>query len=548
MDLPSEIWTQIFDIAADEDVIFQYGLPTMMSESTWVKGFASKWALRRPSDTLNFIQRRSYATKKAIISTCKSWHRIGAELMFRCLFFNEPKNLLSLCATLDSSSSAATTISSSLGWWTKRIHVCRHSRSITMQGLDEALKSIIKHCPNLEIFIIDVPMGETFGPVADTLATYALKSLRTVHWHVSCELLPKVIWALDSLPSVICAHIDFESKSDDDQEGVPLGSAADLQISLPHLQQLSLRGLFGQFIEEATGWTFPSLQCASFDSINHRHDQPDIVSFLTAHGAGLTYLDLNCIPTLDVPEVLDLCPKLISFSFNADWRLQPPEEAMPASGSLTTAMATTEPMSTLVHTAHPNIRVIGLHGLMYAFGVGYAAQYAAEDPLRGHVIGRSNDLNVAALNKTNFPGLQTVRALSSAMLRDLNDADGPSEEGGGMARYDKWWDMLTAQGIRLEDCTGALLGTLPNDEAEDVAEEEEDEDEDEDSEGDWEEEEEVESELIPSQEHGHGIEELRELLDQCRWMEKTREPSIFASMFRELEGVSLPLSPVSSRS
>ncbi|KAG5732974.1 hypothetical protein E4T56_gene5829 [Termitomyces sp. T112] len=104
-----------------------------------------------------------------------------------------------------------------------------------------------------------------------------------------------------------------------------------------------------------------------------------------------------------------------------------------------------------------------------------------------------------------------------------------------MARYDKWWDMLTAQGIRLEDCTGALLGTLPNDEAEDVAEEEEDEDEDEDSEGDWEEEEEVESELIPSQEHGHGIEELRELLDQCRWMEKTREPSIFASMFRELE-------------
>ncbi|KAG6879078.1 hypothetical protein C0992_005286 [Termitomyces sp. T32_za158] len=419
---------------------------------------------------------------------------------------------------------------------------------ITMQGLDEALNSIIKHCPNLEIFIVDVPMGETFGPVADTLATYALKSLRTVHWHVSCDLLPKVIWALDSLPSVICAHIDFESKSDDDQDGVPLGSAADLQISLPHLQQLSLRGLFGQFVEEATGWALPSLQCASFDSINHRHDQPDIDSFLAAHGKGLTFLDLNCIPTLDVPAILDLCPKLISFSFNADWRLQTPEEAAPASGSLTTAMATIEAMSTLVHTAHPNIKIIGLHGLMYAFGVGYAA----EDPLRGHVIGRSNDLNIAALNKLNFPKLQTVRALSRAMLSDLNDADGPSEEGGGMARYDKWWDMLTAQGVRLEDCTGALLGTLPNNEGEEdeeeEGEEEEEEEEEEGSEGDWEEEEEVESELIPSHEHGHGVEELRNLLDQCRWMERTREPSIFASMFKEVEGIPLPIKSVSSYS
>ncbi|KAG6811182.1 hypothetical protein H0H92_008622 [Tricholoma furcatifolium] len=537
MDLPAEIWAHIFDIAADEDVIFQYGLPTMMSESIWVKGLTSKWALRRPSDSLNYIQRSSYATKKAIISTCKSWHKIATELLFRCLFFNEPKNLLSLCEILDSVSSAATTISSSLGWWTKRIHVCRYTRSTTMAGLDKALNSIIQRCPNLEIFIVDVPMGETFGPVADTLATYTLKSLRTVHWNVSCELLPKVIWALDSLPSIIVAQIDFDSKSHEDLENVPLGSASDLQISLPHLQQLSLRGLFSQFLEEATGWTFPSLQCLSLDSINHRTDIPDVSAFLAAHGSELTFLDLNCIPTLDVPEILDLCPKLLSFSFNADWRLQPPDEAMPADGSLTVHMATNEAMSTLVYTPHPNIEVIGIHGLMYAFGVGYAAQYAAEDPLRAHVIGRSNDLNIAALNKTNFPRLHTVRALSRAMLSDLNDADGPSEEG-GMERYDKWWDMLTAQGIRLEDCTGALLGTLPKDE--DVEPEDEDAgsdddmyEEDEGSDGDLEEEEEIERELIPQWRAGHGIAELRDLLDQCRMMELTREPSIFAPMFPE---------------
>ncbi|KAG6855934.1 hypothetical protein H0H87_009310 [Tephrocybe sp. NHM501043] len=449
---------------------------------------------------------------------------------------------------------AATTISSSLGWWTKRIHVCRHTRSTTMDGLDEALNAIIKHCPNLEIFIVDVPMGETFGPVADTLATYALKSLRTVHWNVSCDLLPKVIWALDSLPSIICAHIDFECKSDEDSESVPLGSASDLQISLPHLQQLSLRGLFWQFLEEATGWMFPSLQCFSIDSVNHRTDQPDVTAFLTAHGAELTFLDLNCIPTLDVPEILELCPKLVTFCFNADWRLQPPEDAMPSTGSLTSAVAETAAMSTLVHTPHPNIMMIGLHGLMYAFGVGYAAQYAAEEPLRGHVIGRSNDLNVAALNKTNFPQLQCVRSLSRAMLSDLNDADGPSEVV-GMARYDKWWDALTAEGIRLEDCTGALLGTLPKDEDEDeeyldADEEDEDEEDEEEYEEDDEEDDEDENDEDREEEDevwkmvlpraggrpSFGLDELRDLLDQCRMMDQTREPSIFAPMFAEDQG------------
>jgi hypothetical protein len=65
LDLPSEIWTQIFDLAADEDLIFQYGLPTSMAESAWFKSVIEEWALRTPQEALNLIQRRSYATKKA---------------------------------------------------------------------------------------------------------------------------------------------------------------------------------------------------------------------------------------------------------------------------------------------------------------------------------------------------------------------------------------------------------------------------------------------------------------------------------------------------
>ncbi|KAF8067966.1 hypothetical protein FPV67DRAFT_1416302 [Lyophyllum atratum] len=545
MDLPAEIWAHIFDLAADEDVIFQYGLPTMMSESTWSKNAFGRWTLRRPSEAINLVQRRSYATKKAIISTCKAWHRIGAELLFRCLFFNEPSNLLSLCEALDSSSSEISNISSSLGWWTRRIHVCRYSRSTTMANLDNALISIIKHCPNLDIFIIDVPMGDTFGPVADALATYALKSLRTVHWNVSCELLPKVIWALDSLPSIICARIDFESKVDEDSESIPLGSASGLHISLPHLQQLSLCGFFGQFLEEATEWSIPSLRCVSFDCGNHRFDQPDAVGFLTAHGSELTFIDLNCIPTLDVPRILDLCPKLTTFSFNGDWRLHPSEEDAQASGSLTVAMATKEPMSTLVNEPHPNITTIGLHGLMYAFGVGYAAEYSASNPLQCHIIRHSNDLNFAALNSANFPKLHTVRTLSRAMLNDLNDANGPSEEDGGVERYDKWWDMLVRSGIRLEDCTGALLGTLPMDEGEQEDEKDSEEEDEEASDDDEQDDDEWELDIPPvPQAGGSQVTELRQLLEECRAMAETREPSIFTGMFAEMEGMVMPVGTI----
>lgn len=61
---PAEIWTQIFDLAADEDVIFQYGLPTTVAESAWYKNGQDKWVLRSPAEALNLVQRRSYKTKK----------------------------------------------------------------------------------------------------------------------------------------------------------------------------------------------------------------------------------------------------------------------------------------------------------------------------------------------------------------------------------------------------------------------------------------------------------------------------------------------------
>lgn len=62
--LPPEIWWYIFDLAADEDTIFYPGLQTSMAQSTWSKSLWGGWTVRTPHDTINIIQRRSYATKK----------------------------------------------------------------------------------------------------------------------------------------------------------------------------------------------------------------------------------------------------------------------------------------------------------------------------------------------------------------------------------------------------------------------------------------------------------------------------------------------------
>jgi hypothetical protein len=73
MALPSEIWTQIFHLAADEDEIFRYELPISLDTSVWARNTIKDklpqsdiqdWTLKTPSDALNFLQRRSYATKK----------------------------------------------------------------------------------------------------------------------------------------------------------------------------------------------------------------------------------------------------------------------------------------------------------------------------------------------------------------------------------------------------------------------------------------------------------------------------------------------------
>jgi hypothetical protein len=348
----------------------------------------------------------------------------------------------------------------------------------------------------------------TFGPIADALATFTSKSLRTLHVNVPSSALPKVIWALDSLPRVFAAHIELEAATPEEDlvasDDTHLGAAGNIRLHLPGLQQLALHGHIQEFVEQATGWALPSLRHLSLNCGSRRVDLPDTHAFLTVHGGPLLFLDLYSIPAMPLPRILAACPALTALAFNADWRLVRADDD------------DDEPP-----LAHERLTHVGLHGLAYAFGVGFAAAHAHADPLPALLVTSANDRTLAALCvRERFPALRRVRVLSRSLLSELDKADGPTAEGGGMARWERWWETCQRAGVRLEDCTGAQLGELPQD-LPDSESEEEDEDEDEDDEGEtgeW-------KIAIPPMEAegGSHLEELRRLLDECRAMELGRD-------------------------
>ncbi|RDX52090.1 hypothetical protein OH76DRAFT_243418 [Lentinus brumalis] len=479
LNLPDELWLDIFEMAVEDADFFEPILPTTFSESAWFKNLLGVWTLRVPQEILNSAQRRSMFTKKAIMNTCRTWRRLGHEFYYRSIFCSNPWNVQRLCALMDRNSG--------LGQRTRRLHLHPYSTTKPWPALEviqHSLVSIIRHCPRLEIFIINWPLSVSFSSVANALCTSVPHALRVLQINIPTHTLAKLIYMLQCLPNLRTAQIEFDGTP---PEQIRLGAAGDLELTLSSLENLLLRGPFQDFIEQATAWHLPSLKLLSLDFITYREDFPDIVEFLTEHGSELTFLDLNCIPPLDIPTILDVCPMLTTFTFNPDWRI-PGWENHPFLETF------------IVHQPHPNITTIGLHHLMYAFGVGYAATYNQVDPFVTHSIQRQNDVNFAAINKRNFPRLQRIRVLNTTLLTDLEKNNGPSQR--CFERWERWSRQCQREGVRLEDCTGATLGTLPEDP----------EDEEDDDDG---------SSL--TDEGSRHLTTLRELLVECRKMNALRE-------------------------
>jgi hypothetical protein len=325
------------------------------------------------------------------------------------------------------------------------LHITRYfSRgNLSNTDLELGLVSVIQHCRKLETFIVEWPVRSAFTPIVDALCTYSSRTLRVLHMHVTQTDLAKLIWTLDSLPSLVALHLAMAERT---AEETRLGSAGNLSLRFPELTELSLAGDSCEFVEQALDWELPNLRSFTFHYGYYRYDLPDLVEFLGTHGPHLEYLDIDCDLPVDVPAVLDACPSLTTFSFNPEWRF-PSDELLPYEASV------------LVRYPHPNLTHIGLHQLVYAFGVGVAGRYAAVDPMTVHFARHTNDMNFAALTKRSFPKLTHVRLLNRTMLRDLEEEDGPADE--CYERWERWSSQCAREHVRLEDCTGNALGYLP---------------------------------------------------------------------------------------
>lgn len=104
-----------------------------------------------------------------------------------------------------------------------------------------------------------------------------------------------------------------------------------------------------------------------------------------------------------------------------------------------------------------------------------------------------------------------IRVLNRTLLRELERNDGPDEEGGGLDRWQRWDEQCRKERVRLEDCTGDLLGTLPMDE--DEGDEYDSESDEESGEG--------ERAMQPG-----NVQELRVLLEEVRRMNMGREEAM----------------------
>ncbi|KAI0080119.1 hypothetical protein K474DRAFT_1590845 [Panus rudis PR-1116 ss-1] len=504
-DLPAEVWLRILELAAGDDQPLDYALPTSMTESSWFKMLSGNWGLRTPHESCYLRERERLAMLKAVASTCKSLRQYVSEFLYKSLFFTNAAHIQTLAFLFDQDRN--------LGKWARRIHIVRYpvEDKVHMQDVLEPLLSIVRRSRKLQFFIAECPVLGSFAPIADALCCSCSRTLRTLHLNLSSDEMAKVIWTLDLLPALVSLHLDFAAPSGD----IVLGSASGLALTLPNLQQLSLRGFVAEFIEEATAWVFPSLRIVSFDFMHFHEDLPDILEFLTHQGRNLTFLDIYSIPPLDVASVLDLCPMLQTFAFNMDWRL-------PVDASVTNTT-----VAKLVHSPHMNITTIGCYELLYAFGVGYAAAHANASPLAAQHVRHSNDMNFAALNKQNFPNLSRIRVLDRTLLRDLEVANGP--HGSCFSRWERWWAQCARQRIRLEDCTGAELGNLP----EDGEDDEFDDGEGEEEEGDVDDEEEIVEviEEVFVQDPRDPLTVIRDLVEECRAVSEELSGSVMDQFY-----------------
>ena len=358
--------------------------------------------------------------------------------MYRTLHICGPKPLQTLCSLFDKKSH--------LGNWTQAVYVrsLRPTDNVVTLGMEDNLSALTRQCPNLRYFNVACPLMKAYRLVVGSLRFYCSKSLTSVDWTIPVDSQARIISAIATMRNLVSLKLELTGPLYDCGR-TRAGYGCLVNVELPFLYELVLRGSIQDFSEEVPSWELPSLRTLVLDFGSVDCDLPDILDVLSEHGPQLTTLDINCRIPFNVPEILELCSSLNTFCFNLDWRFD----------------------GVLTKTPHRHIERVGMHGLHYAFGVGVVGALATNLRfIEATVLRNRNDLNFAALNKYNFPNLKVLRVLDPAILRGLNASNGPAKGGPAHCyeRWEKWWDTSARMRVKLEDCTGAPLGTLPEDE------------------------------------------------------------------------------------
>lgn len=451
--------------------------------------------------------------------TCKTFHIIGRESLFRSIL-TMSSHLPQLCAIYTSEPT--------LGHKTQRLHLRSAPAERGTSPSLSNLESLLAKCTRLETVVVDGQLSRgAFKRIADALCSYNRKSLHALSVCIPMDALPTFIAALRTLPRLTNVSVTFYrstaaraprlSVTSSIEDDVPLGAVHDRVFVLRNLSQLVLRGPCAQLVEQAAGWDLPSLRTLSIDPGAERENTPDVLAFLHEHGETLRHLELAGPDPVTLATALDLCPLLHTLVFNPDWKL-----ALVDEDDLRT------PVALIAHHPHPSLVRIGLASLLDAFGVAAGpggapdvlgpggARLPTPAQLQIGARRRANDALMRAITKEDFPNLKVVRAVDRTLLSQLERMNGPGDDEGCFERWEWWWDHCARMAVRLEDCTGNLLGTLPPKEADEEGSEEGSEEysgSEEDSEGD--------SESDDGKEGG--ISDLRQLLEECRQMSATRD-------------------------
>ncbi|KAI6046742.1 hypothetical protein EDC04DRAFT_3136286 [Pisolithus marmoratus] len=185
--VPPEVWDHIFDIATH----VPYTLTPEIFEKSALIGIDYN---KRYHPAL----KAALVTKRTLVLVCKQWWHLAIRYLYRAIFIDKARHILSLCTTLQNYASGRGTVPGTgpLGWWAERLDVEVHDADTD----EERLADIIMCLPNLEIASLDIGLS-----LEEDLALHSVRyALR--HTASSLRVLDWSMWPRDSDPATLLAE------------------------------------------------------------------------------------------------------------------------------------------------------------------------------------------------------------------------------------------------------------------------------------------------------------------------------------------------------